>query len=124
MVVHLYLDTEMENCYINDSESTLAWDMQNMRLPEANCIALSSINIQYARNGPRTKILTNLIQPDFLNPDGVLLSLPPPRTREVSEFFPILQFWKMDSSPRMINLTFPNVNINIVRFASFTFAIN
>ena len=125
MVVFLYLDTEMENFQSDTSESTFIWDMSNMELPQASCIALSSINVQFIKNGPRFKVSTNLIQPDFLNPDSILISLPPPRTREISLFLPAPQTWRIDTtSPRVINLKFHSANIDIIRFASFTFVIS
>ena len=124
MVVYLYLDTEMDNFRSVMSESSFFWDMSNIELPHASCIALSSVNVQFIKNGPRFKVSTNLIQPDFLNPDAILISLPPSRTREISLFVSSPQYWKIDSSPRVISLKFHNTNISIMRFASFVLAIS
>ena len=124
MVVFLHLDTEMDNFQTDNTNSSFIWDMSNLELPVAGNVALSSINIQFIKNTPRLKISTNLIQPDFLNPDSILISFPPPKYREISKYFSTLQYWKIDTtSPRVIVLNFHNVNISTIRFASFTLAI-
>ena len=124
MVVFLYLDTEMENFQANWEDGTFIWDMNNLELPAAGSVALSSINISFTKNASRIKISSNLIQPNFLNPDSVIASYPPTRVREISNFFSTLQFYKIDTTnPRMIVLKFHNANISIIRFAAFTFAI-
>ena len=115
----------MENFRIDDKDDVLIWDMSHLELPAAGSVAISSLSLSFARNVPRIKISTNLIQPNFYNPDGILIAYPPTSTRDVSDFFSTLQFWKIDTTnPRVISLKFHNVNISLIRFAAFTLAIN
>ena len=124
MVMYLYLDSEMDNFHLDKDTDSLVWDMTNLEFPVAGTIALSSINISLSRNINRVKISSNLIQPNFYNPDGILIAYPPTKTKDISDFFPNLQYWKIDTTnPRVISLKFHNVNISTIKFAAFTFAI-
>ena len=126
MVTYLYLDNEMDNFHgqQNLESGTFSWDMSNLELPTDGSVALSSINVSFVRNVSRVKISSNLIQPNYFNPDGILISFPPTRTREISSFFCSPQYWKIDiANPRVITLEFHNVNISNIRFAAFTLAI-
>ena len=120
----LQLHDKMKNCSKNGQQ--IKWEMPQLELP-SNCqVALSSLAMDFSNPENTRKpvtIMTNLIEADIYNQDGVIITNPNGSQRHISHFSNILEFWRVDSiRPRFISFKFKDVPTNLISHFSVVLA--
>lgn len=121
-MLFLTLSSDQANCSKTGNE--YSWAMHNFDLGAHEWVGLSSISMDFERNGrfaSSVNLCTNLIDKSIFNESGLIHIIP--GKFGYDEKKNRLEFWRLDTrKPRNVTFTFRHANVNKLAKFSVTLA--